>query len=128
MEELIKVQRSKHDAHDLLLGILYYFPEEAKWDELGFHETLSKIALKYRILDNFAFNDLHGLPYCPDFGKVFDLLELSGLLKRNEDYIKLFIDIIRGHFDEEIKPTFEDKDLDMLKELSLDLQKALGIA
>ena len=112
MEEIIKTERKHHDAHDILLGILYYFPEEAKWEELAFHEALSKIAFKYRFLDNFVFTEQSGIPYCKNLGKVFDLLELSGLFKRKSEYTKLYLAVIQGYFDDEIKPTFEEKDLE----------------
>ena len=77
MKGTIKEQRSNHDAHDLLLGILYYFPENAKWDELSFHEALYKISKNYKVLKFLKFKELSGNLYCEDLGKVFDLLELS---------------------------------------------------
>lgn len=128
MEEIEKTMRSNHDAHDLLLGILYNFPEEANWDEIKFHEALYKFSLKYRILDKYSFENFNGSKYCNAFGKVFDLLELSGLLKRKVDKTKLFLEVIRAHFDEEIKKTFEERDLNDISNLAEDLMIELNIA
>ncbi len=123
----MKLQRTNHDAHDILLGVLYYFPENAKWDEISFHEAFFKLKEKSESLITLSFEEVAGSFYCEDLGKVFDLLELSGLLKRKEEFILLELDLIKAHFDEEIKVTFSENDLMRLYELSEELQKALGI-
>ena len=127
MEEIIKTERRNHDAHDIILSILYYFPEEAKWDELSFHEALHKVIFRYRILDRLEFKNTNGIYYSDEIGKVFDLLELSGLLKRKEDSIKLWLEIIKSHFDGELRQSFIDADLEDLRSLSEEIQKLLGI-
>ena len=127
MEEIIKTERRNHDAHDIILSILYYFPEEAKWDELSFHEALHKVIFRYRILDTLEFKNTNGIYYSDEIGKVFDLLELSGLLKRKEDSIKLWLEIIKSHFDGELRQSFIDADLEDLKSLSEEIQKLLEI-
>ena len=125
MEELIKVQRSKHDAHDLLLGILYYFPDEAKWDELGFHEALKKhyddsiIKLEFGKIDDNV--------YSQEAGKIFDLLELSGIISRKKDKTRIELKLLKGHFDEEIRPTFSEKDIEKIDKISKNIQEELMI-
>ncbi len=126
MEKIVKTQREKHDMHDLLLGILKDFPEDAVWDELGFYEVLYKNNNLNPIL-NINFVEIEGKHYCEDLAKVFDLMELSGLLIRRHERIRLDLGLIKSHFELEIKPTFNEIELDSLNKLSKKIQNELKI-
>ena len=125
MKGTIKEQRSNHDAHDLLLGILYYFPENAKWDELSFHEALYKISKNYKVLKFLKFKELSGNLYCEDLGKVFDFLELSGILTRRNEFTELDVKLIQSFFDEEIKQTFPENEINSIEEIADELKNLL---
>lgn len=128
METLVKQQRNEHDAHDIILGILCYFPKHGKWDEMMFHEFLSKLSNNYQILSRLEFSDLAGNVYCEEVGKVFDLLELCGLLKRREETTELDLEVIRLNFEEEIKQTFNEEILNSLLAISEELKIELNLA
>ena len=126
MEEIIKEQREKHDAYDLVLGILKDFPEEAEWDEMSFYESLFKNNNINTIL-KLEFTEVEGKTYCEELAKVFDLMELSGLLIRRHERIRLDLKLIKSYFDLEIRPTFSEEDLKLITKLSENIQKELEL-
>ena len=115
----------KHDIHDLIIGILYYFPKEAQWDEIKFHEALeiyydsSIIKIKFKKIEKNTYSD--------EVGKIFDLLDFSGILTRKHEITRIDLELLKGHYETEIKPTFTNKELEKIKELSLKMQENMGI-
>lgn len=128
METIVKQERKEHDAHDIMLGILSLFPKEGKWDELQFHESMSKINKNYEVLNKLEFSELAGNVYCEEIGKVFDLLELCGLLKRKEEITELDLEVIKINFEEEIKNTFDLEALNKISAISEELKEDLQLA
>ena len=119
------MKEEKHDVPDLIIGILYTFPEESEWDELGFHEALKKhyddsiIKLEFGKIDDNV--------YSQEAGKIFDLLELSGIISRKKDKTRIELKLLKGHFDEEIRPTFSEKDIEKIDKISKNIQEELMI-
>ncbi len=125
MEKITKTQRERHDIHDLIIGILYTFPVEAKWDELRFHEALKK---HYdNSIVKIEFGKIDENIYAQDVGKIFDLLELSGVVSRKHEKTRIDIELLQGHFDEEIKPTLNESEIQKIDRLSKKIQEELKI-
>jgi len=118
--------KEKHDIHDIIIGILYYFPRQAEWDEIKFHETLKD---NYdQTIVKIKFGKIEKNIYSEDVGKIFDLLDLSGVITRKHEITKIDLELLKSHYDHEIKPTFTEEELEKLKKLSLKIQEDMKIS